>query len=161
MLCLHVNWGYSPDVAGQEVLWKGDSQGESSEKCHHWVKNVSKFNEVSQKWWMPVSDQIVGRRIKKGEKWHLPAFLSLEKVPIDFCPSSTHPKISQCITFTCNLGAFQTAATELWLRKSATLISYSSLALLDISSDGFQSLMGLLFLVYLQVCDIPPAESGE
>lgn len=147
-------------MAGQEVLWRGDSQGGSSEKCYHGVKNVSKFNEVSQKWWLLVSDQIVGRRIEKGEKWHLPALLSLEKVPTDLCPSSTHPKISQYITFTCNPGAFQTAASELWLGKIATLVSYSCLALLDISPDSFQSLMGLLFLVYLQVCDIPPAESG-
>ena len=80
-------------------------------------------------------------RLKKREEWHIPAPLTQEKVPTDTCSSNTYPKINQCITFTYGLGAFQTTASIPGLRKSAVSVSYSTLALSDISLTGFQSQM--------------------
>lgn len=131
-------------MAGQELLWKSASLGEFSGQCQGGVNK-----ECYQKWCLPESDQIRVRRVKKGEKWHPQVFLTQEKVPTDLCISSRHPKISQCITITCDPDSFQTAASVPGLRKSPTDVSYSSLTLQDVSPIGFQNWMlwGLLFLV--------------
>lgn len=131
------------------VTLEGCQPGGSSEKCHCGVNSVSKANGECQKWCLPVSDQIRGGRLKKREKMAPTSTLSLEKVPTDPRPSRTHPKISQCITFTYNSGAFQIAASVSGLRKSPILVSYSSLALPNVNPAGFSKsdVVGLFFLV--------------
>lgn len=52
-------------VAGQGLLWRGDSLDKSSGKCQGEVNGVSKFNGEHQKWCLPV---LGGRKIKKEEK---------------------------------------------------------------------------------------------
>lgn len=46
-----------------------------------------------------IRPKVEGNFFKKGEKWHPPACLSLDKIPIDPCLSSIYPKITQCITY--------------------------------------------------------------
>ena len=75
-----------------------------------------------------------------------------------FCPSGTWPKISHWLSFTYNLGTFQTAASALGLGASKVLntflkyrfsVSYSSPVLPGISPADMQSQMlcGLISLV--------------
>ena len=100
----------------------------------------------------------LGRSVKK---WHPTALLFLENVPTYLCSSDTCLRISQWISFTCNPGPFQTAASALAdsdlriselvhvLFESAVLVSYSFLALPDISPIGFQNqtFRGIVFLM--------------
>lgn len=89
------------------------------------LKNIlSKVNEECQKRFLIVSEQLVGN--KEGENWRPLVLLIQEKIPTDTCPSNTHPKSRQCITFTHDPGAFQTAASVLGLRKSTSLVSSQS-----------------------------------
>ena len=77
--------------------------------------------------------------------------LAQEKCPTDPCPSSTHPKIIQCITFAYDLGAFQTAASVPGLRKRTAWVSCSPLTLPDISLSGLQNQMLYGFHYLVQV----------
>lgn len=75
--------------------------------------------------------------------------MSLGSAPSDPCPSGTHPTVSECTSFMCQPGAFQTAASALGPHtsenactpfKSAVPISCCPLALLAVSPIAFQSL---------------------
>ena len=56
--------------------WKGDSLDESSGKCQSGVHSVSKVNGECQKWLLPASDQIGGRRVEEGERKMVPTSTS-------------------------------------------------------------------------------------
>lgn len=92
--------------------------------------------------------QLGRRRIKQSKQTNkemVPSRASIpERFPTDFCSSGTCPKINQYISFAYDPDIFQTALSVLGLRvsellrpfKGGVLVSYSLLALQDISLTG-------------------------
>lgn len=119
---------------GQEPLWRDVSWDMSSGKCQGGVNSISKINGECWKWHLLVSDQIGGRKRNKQKRHRSPQPPSPSVSGESFnrpCTSSTCPEISQCVAFTFDLAAFQTAAF--------VLVSYSPSAFPDISPAGLQS----------------------
>ena len=134
------------------MLWRGETLGRFSGKCQGRVDSFSKVNGQCQT-----------SRVKERGKSGTHQYLWHERVPTDPCPSSTHPKISQCITFMYDLAAFQTAPSVPELRKSATWVSYTPLVLPDVSLAGFQRQMlgGLHFLIQVNQARVQTLLSPE
>lgn len=92
--------------------------------------------------------QLGRRRIKQSKQTNkemVPSRASIpERFPTDFCSSGTCPKINQYISFAYDPDIFQTALSVLGLRvsellrpfKGGVLVSYSLLALQDVSLTG-------------------------
>lgn len=102
LLCAGAYWGCPLGMAGQESLWKGASLDGSSGKCQDGVNSVSNVNEKCQKWHLPESEWLGGKRIKKGDNGshqHFSLWSKFQQVP-DSPSTSTHSNVRPCIAFT-------------------------------------------------------------